>query len=249
MKEPINESQVEQAYEAVFDCLRLVEEHFVRCVNLFNAYKAGSAVEVIPLKGEEVRGIGAGLRALRDAMSPAERLLEALKWELPALADGPVLSTGIAASSWAKATVMVAGLYAKDGSEWEQFTDLDKRRQHALFDRVTTLMPNVPLFKANLEIEAARLRERALAMSSDVRFGYVLRKLSPQPRKLMELLIRRQGRLIDYQEVGEAVWGDSRAKEPMIHRVMSRLRSELESFGLGEIGRDIRSESGAYRFR
>lgn len=176
-------------------------------------------------------------------------MLASVERDLHAIHDAPISIRSIVAANWAEAAMELAKGYLKLREGWEGFKGLDGSGQQALFRACFRSLPDAPHIRASLKIEKAKLGDRALAMSSDVRFGYVLRKLTPKPRLLMERLIQREGRLVDYEEVGEAAWGDPVVPNGNIQQVMKRLRSELESLGSGEIARDIRSESGAYRFR
>ena len=248
MRVPIDESEVERAYAAVGECLGSVEEHFQLCVRLL-CNQRDVPPKAPTVSNEGLRELNEGLQRLSKTMERMRPLVKALDRELPGLATEPVRSQSITASSWAEATVMHADVYLRDLEAWAKWGELCPAAQNRLVDAVTRDMPNVPAFRANLKIEEARLRDRVQPLGQPPQVAEVLVGLTKQPRLLMELLTRRSGRWVGYEDISEAIWGERSAPDNRIHQVMARLREELEAKGADQAAREIRGESSAYRYR
>jgi hypothetical protein len=255
MTEPITEERVIQVFQAVLECLD-------RCKSVHGLWRAvypDDEARTDP-NGNEVtaKRVALLVKGMKELKFLHERLMEELQpfeWDLPGLVEGTVRESGVTASSWTLGVVRLAEGLTEGLAEWKRLAELDARRRRDLVNRLFNLTPvhgqspDFELFRASVEVEAARMLEKARAMAPAVRYAYEYMHLRGQSRKLFMYLSENPGRRIEKTEIAEEVMDKPDASAGSIHTAISKLKAGLVAFGSEEIAKAITQEGGAYRFR
>jgi hypothetical protein len=167
-------------------------------------------------------------------------------------------------STYVEAAVEMARTVAKAWSEPTYANQLKASSGALVFPYIPFQISNVcEELRAGLNLEeqkvAELVQERGPSVSTEpelpweiegenIQFRGDLRKLVGQSRVILRYLIRRLGREVTYEELGEEVWGHDFRHETTIHTAISRLKTRLVKLDCGDIVDGIRSVSGGYQF-
>jgi len=249
MTEPGRVTEAEAAARAVLACLTAVEEHLARCRNAHQRDRRDDDPDRSAPNAETIEEIAEGADRVRVAKERAAKAIRPFEWDLPSIAAAPVETKGLKAASWCELTIRLAARLTENLPDWRSYDELDVADQKFLFRVAVNAPLDLQEVEAGVKIEAAKLRDRLRALSTDSRFGLILRDLTPQSRKLFTLLIHREGQIVTHDEIAEELWGDDEAGSNRIHQAKHALVDELRKLGYAENASDIVGESGAYRFR
>jgi hypothetical protein len=247
MPEPRKVKEVEEAARLVLACLAAVGEHLRLCREIYQRDRRDGDAERPAPAEDTIEEIAKSSDRVSGAMGTAAAALAPFEWDLPSVTDSPVETKGLKASSWSELVLRLAARFTDGQPNWRNYDQLDPGQQKYLF-RVALNGPlDLQDVEAGVKIEAARLRDRLRALSTDSRYGLILRDLTPQSRRLFYLLTQRTGQPVTHEEIAEDLWGDDAVATNRIYQAKHSLVEELTALGFEELGSRIASEGGAYR--
>ncbi len=250
---PLSEQKVQAAYEAGYECVRRQDAYVVAVEKVGFEHRVNQpGPEVVEPPRSALRRLDGLLADLREAVEAGAKALEELGHHPAAVSPGIEKAGFVHGSSWLELCVLSAEWLLSSTPPWAKYCrGEDGNRWGRRRNLLQHLVPGAQAM-AGLKIEEARLRDRAVALSSDERYGWVMQQLEGQSRRRFEYFAKREGRVVGAEELAEYLWrGEPDVSQNRIQQAVYKLRYELKAAGVPNLAADLQTVrgDGGYRFR